>query len=134
MNFGKGDNDSSFHVESNNVLFFPIKATLILKMSFNCILHTTILKPFTELFCIKVTAIKCNEQLSPGDIVVFAQRVGAQSCWHPACFVCCVCKELLMDLIYFHRNGNLYCGRHHAETQKPRCSACDEVNSNKVGG
>ncbi|KAI9583466.1 hypothetical protein GQX74_005214 [Glossina fuscipes] len=69
----------------------------------------------------------CNEQLSPGDIVVFAQRVGAQICWHPACFVCCVCKELLMDLIYFHRNGNLYCGRHHAETQKPRCSACDEI-------
>uniref|UniRef100_A0A1A9V0B5 LIM zinc-binding domain-containing protein n=1 Tax=Glossina austeni TaxID=7395 RepID=A0A1A9V0B5_GLOAU len=71
---------------------------------------------------------QCNEQLSPGDIVVFAQRVGAQICWHPACFVCCVCKELLMDLIYFHRNGNLYCGRHHAETQKPRCSACDELS------
>ncbi|XP_075168454.1 espinas isoform X2 [Haematobia irritans] len=69
----------------------------------------------------------CNEQLSSGDIVVFAQRLGAQVCWHPACFVCCVCKELLVDLIYFHRDGNLYCGRHHAETQKPRCSACDEI-------
>nr|XP_032291673.1 protein espinas [Drosophila virilis] len=69
----------------------------------------------------------CEEQLSGGDIVVFAQRLGAQLCWHPGCFVCSVCKELLMDLIYFQRDGNLYCGRHHAETQKPRCSACDEI-------
>uniref|UniRef100_W8BCU0 Protein espinas n=2 Tax=Ceratitis capitata TaxID=7213 RepID=W8BCU0_CERCA len=69
----------------------------------------------------------CDEPLSAGDIVVFAQRVGSQICWHPGCFVCCVCKELLVDLIYFHRDGNLYCGRHHAETQKPRCSACDEI-------
>ncbi|CAD7013425.1 unnamed protein product [Ceratitis capitata] len=70
--------------------------------------------------------VLCDEPLSAGDIVVFAQRVGSQICWHPGCFVCCVCKELLVDLIYFHRDGNLYCGRHHAETQKPRCSACDE--------
>ncbi|XP_067632173.1 protein espinas [Eurosta solidaginis] len=69
----------------------------------------------------------CDEPLSSGDIVVFAQRVGSQICWHPGCFVCYVCKELLVDLIYFHRDGNLYCGRHHAETQKPRCSACDEI-------
>lgn len=38
-----------------------------------------------------------------------------------------MCKELLVDLIYFHREGRLYCGRHHSETLKPRCSACDEV-------
>ncbi|KAH8389936.1 hypothetical protein KR200_004337 [Drosophila serrata] len=69
----------------------------------------------------------CEEPLSGGDIVVFAQRLGAQLCWHPGCFVCSVCKELLVDLIYFQRDGNLYCGRHHAETQKPRCSACDEI-------
>jgi len=72
---------------------------------------------------------QCEEPLSGGDIVVFAQRLGAQLCWHPGCFVCSVCKELLVDLIYFQRDGNLYCGRHHAETQKPRCSACDEVSA-----
>jgi len=33
-----------------------------------------------------------------------------------------------VDLIYFYREGKLYCGRHHAETLKPRCSACDEVS------
>lgn len=71
---------------------------------------------------------QCEEQTTQGDIVVLAARFGPNAIWHPACFVCCVCKELLVDLIYFHREGRLYCGRHHAETLKPRCSACDEVS------
>ncbi|XP_046663029.1 protein prickle-like [Homalodisca vitripennis] len=69
----------------------------------------------------------CDERLSTGDMSVFASRVGPNSCWHPACFVCSVCQELLVDLIYFYREGKLYCGRHHAETLKPRCPACDEL-------
>ena len=36
-------------------------------------------------------------------------------------------QELLVDLIYFYKDRKLYCGRHHAESTKPRCSACDEV-------
>ena len=63
-----------------------------------------------------------------GDIAVNASRFGTNVCWHPSCFICSTCKELLVDLIYFHREGRLYCGRHHAETLKPRCSACDEVS------
>ena len=39
-----------------------------------------------------------------------------------------VLQELLVDLIYFYKDRKLYCGRHHAETLKPRCSACDEVS------
>lgn len=70
---------------------------------------------------------QCESQLSTGDIVVTSQRLGSNIYWHPACFVCCICKELLVDLIYFHRDGKLFCGRHHAENLKPRCSACDEV-------
>lgn len=62
-----------------------------------------------------------------GEIGVYASRLGPNMGFHPACFVCVICKELLVDLIYFHREGKLYCGRHHAETLKPRCSACDEV-------
>ncbi|XP_038118816.1 protein prickle isoform X1 [Culex quinquefasciatus] len=69
----------------------------------------------------------CGECISSGDMGVTASRFDAGTCWHPACFVCSVCKELLVDLIYFHREGRLYCGRHHAETLKPRCSACDEI-------
>ncbi|XP_017078244.1 protein prickle isoform X1 [Drosophila eugracilis] len=69
----------------------------------------------------------CDELISTGDIAVFATRLGPNASWHPACFACCVCRELLVDLIYFHRDGRMYCGRHHAETLKPRCSACDEI-------
>ncbi|XP_060516072.1 protein prickle-like isoform X2 [Cylas formicarius] len=69
----------------------------------------------------------CSEGLSAGDIGVFAARAGPNTCWHPGCFACCVCRELLVDLIYFFKEGRLYCGRHHAETIKPRCSACDEI-------
>nr|BAF35975.1 prickle [Molgula tectiformis] len=69
----------------------------------------------------------CGYHINGGDIAVFASRAGCAVCWHPNCFVCSVCDELLVDLIYFHQDGQLYCGRHHAETLKPRCSACDEI-------
>ena len=60
-------------------------------------------------------------------MAVFASRAGTGVCWHPACFACSVCSELLVDLIYFFHDGKICCGRHHAETLKPRCAACDEV-------
>lgn len=60
-------------------------------------------------------------------MAVLAARASSSSLWHPACFVCSVCDELLVDLIYFYKNGALYCGRHYGELQKPRCAACDEV-------
>lgn len=70
---------------------------------------------------------QCGEGISSGDMCVSASRAGPAAGWHPACFRCAVCRELLVDLVYFWREGRLYCGRHHAETLKPRCSACDEV-------
>lgn len=70
---------------------------------------------------------KCKSIISGGDIAVFASRCGTDRFWHPACFVCTTCDELLVDLIYFYREGLLYCGRHHAELIKPRCAACDEI-------
>ncbi|XP_077983334.1 prickle planar cell polarity protein 3-like isoform X3 [Glandiceps talaboti] len=69
----------------------------------------------------------CGSNLDGGNVAVFASRAGHNVCWHPACFVCCVCTELLVDLIYFWKDGKVYCGRHHAETMKPRCAACDEI-------
>lgn len=78
-------------------------------------------------FCLYSSLFQCEEPQSSGDIAIFASRFGQNVSWHPGCFICCVCKELLVDLIYFHREGRLYCGRHHSETLKPRCSACDEV-------
>lgn len=70
---------------------------------------------------------QCGGQINGGEIVVFAARAGHGKCWHPACFVCCTCEELLVDLIYFLQDGKIYCGRHHSERLKPRCCACDEV-------
>lgn len=76
--------------------------------------------------CIGCT--QCHQTFEhPGELGVFASRAGSNRCWHPSCFVCAVCSELLVDLIYFYKDGKLYCGRHHAETLKPRCAACDEV-------
>ena len=60
-------------------------------------------------------------------MIIRASRAGPDDFWHPACFVCDTCKEVLVDVIYFYHEGKLYCGRHHAEELLPRCAACDEV-------
>ncbi|XP_072223560.1 uncharacterized protein prickle3 isoform X1 [Leuresthes tenuis] len=70
---------------------------------------------------------QCGRQICGGDIAVFASRAGHSSCWHPQCFQCASCNELLVDLIYFYQDEQIYCGRHHAERLKPRCQACDEI-------
>lgn len=77
-------------------------------------------------------ALQCGGQIKGGDIAVFASRAGHGICWHPPCFICTVCNELLVDLIYFYQDGKIYCGRHHAECLKPRCAACDEVRAPSV--
>uniref|UniRef100_A0A1A7Z8M8 Prickle-like 1a n=2 Tax=Iconisemion striatum TaxID=60296 RepID=A0A1A7Z8M8_9TELE len=69
----------------------------------------------------------CGESISSGEMTVFASRASPELCWHPACFACSTCRELLVDLIYFYHDGKIHCGRHHAELLKPRCSACDEI-------
>lgn len=76
---------------------------------------------------------QCGGQINGGDIAVFASRAGHGVCWHPPCFICTVCNELLVDLIYFYQDGKIYCGRHHAECLKPRCAACDEVSALSLG-
>jgi hypothetical protein len=70
----------------------------------------------------------CQKSIDSGSICVFAERSGRNNLWHPQCFTCVQCKEFLINLIYFSKDGLLYCGRHHAELYKPRCTACDEVS------
>jgi hypothetical protein len=65
--------------------------------------------------------------ISGGSMAVFASRAGYDKIWHPSCFTCTTCDELLVDFIYFLKDEFLYCGRHHAELIKPRCGGCDEV-------
>lgn len=70
---------------------------------------------------------KCEEDINCGDVVVSAEKI-ENAVWHPGCFVCSACDELLVDLVYFTHKGKLYCGRDLAELLKiPRCFACDEV-------
>ncbi|XP_070559462.1 testin-like isoform X2 [Ptychodera flava] len=71
--------------------------------------------------------VRCNEPLQGGDVAVFAERAGPDKCWHPACFRCATCNELLVDLIYFYQDDKVYCGRHYADLHRPRCAACDEL-------
>ncbi|XP_069501375.1 prickle planar cell polarity protein 3 isoform X2 [Ambystoma mexicanum] len=83
-----------------------------------------------RLFPVTITGAiceQCGKQIRGGDIAVFASRAGHGVCWHPQCFTCARCTELLTDLIYFYQGGKIYCGRHHAELLKPRCQACDEI-------
>nr|XP_039264905.1 testin-like [Styela clava] len=69
----------------------------------------------------------CNQGIKVGDVMVLAERAGPNKVWHPQCFVCSECKELLVDLIYFYQEDKIYCGRHYCELHKPRCAACDEL-------
>lgn len=75
----------------------------------------------------KWQCVKCGDNMSGGDVAVFAERAGVDKCWHPGCFRCTTCSELLVDLIYFFKGDHIYCGRHYADTLKPRCAACDEL-------
>lgn len=65
--------------------------------------------------------------MRPGDPAVYAERAGYDKLWHPHCFVCCTCRELLVDMIYFWKKGKMLCGRHYGDSEKPRCAGCDEL-------
>ncbi|KAA0193996.1 hypothetical protein HAZT_HAZT011209 [Hyalella azteca] len=70
----------------------------------------------------------CHEPMIPGDVAVICERAGPQKFWHPRCFVCHECGELLADMIYFWHGDHIYCGRHyHKVAEVPRCHGCDEL-------
>jgi len=70
---------------------------------------------------------KCKVKFDQYSVAVVASRSVQMQAWHPECFTCYHCDELLVDLIYCLKGADIYCGRHHAETMKPRCAACDEL-------
>ncbi|EDS30253.1 testin [Culex quinquefasciatus] len=73
----------------------------------------------------------CQQSINVGEVAVKAERAeksGKSAAWHPQCFKCEDCKELLADLVYFYHGGKVYCARDLANMLKiPRCSACDEL-------
>ncbi|XP_059622617.1 uncharacterized protein LOC132265848 [Phlebotomus argentipes] len=78
-----------------------------------------------------IAVLKCKQcflDICAGDVAVKAERAGKSVAWHPKCFVCHKCQELLADLVYFFHGGNVYCARDLAIILNiPRCSACDEL-------
>uniref|UniRef100_A0A915LG43 Uncharacterized protein n=1 Tax=Meloidogyne javanica TaxID=6303 RepID=A0A915LG43_MELJA len=69
---------------------------------------------------------KCRGVVERNEMAVIAPKLGENTGWHAACFVCQTCEQLLVDLTYCVRDEKVYCERHFAELHKPRCSACDE--------
>uniref|UniRef100_A0A1B0FV48 Putative focal adhesion protein pinch-1 n=1 Tax=Lutzomyia longipalpis TaxID=7200 RepID=A0A1B0FV48_LUTLO len=80
---------------------------------------------------VRMSVMKCKQcflDIYAGDVAVKAERAGKSVAWHPKCFVCHKCQELLADLVYFFHGGNVYCARDLAIILDiPRCSACDEL-------
>lgn len=73
---------------------------------------------------------KCASQINQENVCVRVDKFSDReegNLFHPGCFVCCVCQELLVNLIYCFKNDQLYCVRHFSETFRPRCQTCDEV-------
>uniref|UniRef100_H2YE73 Testin n=1 Tax=Ciona savignyi TaxID=51511 RepID=H2YE73_CIOSA len=95
-----------------------LKVTMFLRWSYYVI---------TGVYLKQQSCAECRNPLDEGDAVVWAERAGSERYWHPGCFSCAECKELLVDLIYFYHDGKIYCGRHYCELHKPRCAACDEL-------
>ncbi|XP_013135805.1 PREDICTED: testin-like isoform X1 [Papilio polytes] len=74
-----------------------------------------------------IECMGCNKPIRSGSIMVQAPRIGEEVAFHPACFTCSECDELLVELAYCALDGRLYCVRHYSERLKPRCQACDEL-------
>ncbi|XP_073842155.1 four and a half LIM domains protein limpet isoform X3 [Musca autumnalis] len=69
----------------------------------------------------------CEGEINVGDMVVAAPKFVESVMWHPRCFTCNTCNELLVDLTYCVHDDKIYCERHYAELLKPRCAGCDEL-------
>lgn len=69
----------------------------------------------------------CEGEINTGEMVVAAPKFVESVMWHPRCFTCSTCNELLVDLTYCVHEDKIYCERHYAEMLKPRCAGCDEL-------
>ncbi|XP_050342796.1 protein espinas isoform X2 [Nymphalis io] len=74
-----------------------------------------------------VECMGCTKTIRNGNVVIQAPRINEEALFHPACFTCSECDELLVELAYCALDGRLYCVRHYGERLKPRCHACDEL-------
>lgn len=91
---------------------------------------------FKLIFCNVISHFQsccnCGGEIEKGEQVVVAGKLSEDVCFHPACFTCSTCEELLVDMTYCQHSRKLYCERHYAELIRPRCPACDEVSLQKL--
>ncbi|XP_032511304.2 prickle planar cell polarity protein 3 isoform X2 [Danaus plexippus] len=69
----------------------------------------------------------CSKSIRNGGMAVQAPKISEEAYFHPACFTCSECDELLVELAYCTLDGRLFCVRHYSEQLKPRCHSCDEL-------
>lgn len=75
-----------------------------------------------------IVCTRCDQPIEFGEVAVKAERAGDNASWHPQCFTCIKCDQLLADLVYFYHEGEIYCARDLAEVMEVlRCAACDEL-------
>lgn len=87
-----------------------------------------------ERFLILKRCHRCIKNITSGSFCVSTDHLGSGTGWHPGCFTCATCNELLVDMIYFCRNEEIFCERHYADSIYPRCAACDEVSARSYRG
>lgn len=120
------DKESSLYRAANSDDILPLLDALKIDESpiyENVAVSTNIAGPKAAMNC-----RSCMQAIYVGTVAVKAHRAGAEAAWHPKCFTCHRCGDLLADLVYFFHQGNIYCGRDLAEILKiPRCKACDEL-------
>ncbi|KAI6175473.1 hypothetical protein M3Y97_00692800 [Aphelenchoides bicaudatus] len=71
----------------------------------------------------------CKNIVLPDSVGILPNKAhGNQTdIWHPACFKCEQCHDLLVDLLYFFKDNKYLCGRHYCEKNFERCAGCDEL-------
>ncbi|KAI1732806.1 PET domain-containing protein [Ditylenchus destructor] len=69
----------------------------------------------------------CDKCIGYTDVGVITDHGQPNEVWHPGCFRCDICHQLLVDMLYFFKDGQYFCGRHYGEKVYPRCSGCDEL-------
>jgi hypothetical protein len=77
----------------------------------------------------RINCKTCDRGMHQTDVGIVTDHGETDEIWHPSCFKCATCKQLLVDLLYFYKDGQYFCGRHYGEKVYPRCSGCDEVSS-----
>ncbi|KAI6175148.1 hypothetical protein M3Y99_01990800 [Aphelenchoides fujianensis] len=77
----------------------------------------------------KLTCRECKSTIAHDSVGILPSKShpSKTDIWHPNCFKCEQCHDLLADLLYFFKEGQYLCGRHFCEKTYERCAGCDEL-------